>query len=482
MSFDAVVLGGNVDGMVAAAVLAKEGRSVLLTHLSPELGDSDRLLLDASCLDPDVASTIGLTEDGLAWADVEPTYVVHLDAVLPSQMGGTEYEVDRLAPADAAAWRAASDYVMTYRRLVRDQMLQVPPAILGLSEPFALLRRAASSLRVGRRALLELARTAPQSIEDTLDDLGMSKSLRGYLGARGLFGAWMGPWSPESTAVWLAHESLMHRGVQGGPCALIDALVASHERLGVTRRATTVQRIDVAEGAVQAVILEDGTRVETTLVISAAHPRTTLLDWVDPVQLPLALEDEVRNVRSRGIVARMELTFEGGWSWPGREGQTLSRAWLGGDSRCVERAFDPCKYGEIAERPVLDLRVRAGDGETTLSILATGIPYRPDADDDGLVVDRVMAVLEETVPGVRTRLKAQQVWTPATIAEQLGAPGGHLRHGELGIDQLWVGRPSPSTARYRTAIKGLYLGGPGSHPGVGLTGEAGALAALSSLQ
>jgi phytoene dehydrogenase-like protein len=263
---------------------------------------------------------------------------------------------------------------------------------------------------------------------------------------------------------------------------LIESLLAANERLGVTRRPATVARIEVSNGAVQAVILEDGTRVETTLVISAAHPRTTLLDWVDPVQLPLALEDEVRNVRSRGIVARLDLTLQGAWTWPGREGQTLSRAWLGGDSRTVERAFDPCKYGEIAERPVLDLRVHSRDGQTTLSVLATGVSYRPDADDDELIVDRVMTVLEEAVPGVRARLTSQQVWTPATIAARFGNLGGHLRHGELGIDQLWVGRPSPSTARYRTAIKGLYLGGPGSHPGIGLTGESGALAAFSSLQ
>ena len=49
------------------------------------------------------------------------------------------------------------------------------------------------------------------------------------------------------------------------------------------------------------------------------------------------------------------------------------------------------------------------------------------------------------------------------------------------LDQLFALRPTPSAARYKTAVPGLFLGGSGSHPGGGINPAPGLLAAEAVL-
>jgi phytoene dehydrogenase-like protein len=67
-------------------------------------------------------------------------------------------------------------------------------------------------------------------------------------------------------------------------------------------------------------------------------------------------------------------------------------------------------------------------------------------------------------------------------AETSGWPEGQAEHAELALDQLLWMRPTPALARYRTPVDGLYLCGPGMHPGAGVAGAAGAHAARTILR
>jgi phytoene dehydrogenase-like protein len=51
----------------------------------------------------------------------------------------------------------------------------------------------------------------------------------------------------------------------------------------------------------------------------------------------------------------------------------------------------------------------------------------------------------------------------------------------MGLDQLLLQRPVPGFVGYRSPISGLYLCGAGAHPGGGLTGLPGLLAAEQAL-
>jgi len=103
------------------------------------------------------------------------------------------------------------------------------------------------------------------------------------------------------------------------------------------------------------------------------------------------------------------------------------------------------------------------------------------ADRRDALGDRVVAMLEDAVPGLTDRIEARQVLTPADLEAEFALPGGHWHHIETGLDQTFMLRPVPRFAQYRTPVAGLYLCGAGSHPGGGLTGAPGANAARQAL-
>jgi phytoene dehydrogenase-like protein len=68
--------------------------------------------------------------------------------------------------------------------------------------------------------------------------------------------------------------------------------------------------------------------------------------------------------------------------------------------------------------------------------------------------------------------QASTLW-PKDLERLHGWPRGQPYHAELALDQaLWM-RPLPELARYKTPIEGLWLCGPGTHPGGGVPGASG---------
>jgi phytoene dehydrogenase-like protein len=170
-------------------------------------------------------------------------------------------------------------------------------------------------------------------------------------------------------------------------------------------------------------------------------------------------------------------------------GEPAPSARLGGGSlEALERAFDAAKYGEMSKEPFLEVvqpSLRepgwAPEGRHVASILVGWVPHAlregwgPAAGER--LLERVLDRLERHDPGIRGAVEATDVWTPRDIEERLGLSGGQLSHGEEGLDQLLFMRPAPELARYATPVAGYFLGGAGSHPGGGITGVPGWLAA-----
>jgi phytoene dehydrogenase-like protein len=113
------------------------------------------------------------------------------------------------------------------------------------------------------------------------------------------------------------------------------------------------------------------------------------------------------------------------------------------------------------------------------------VQYAPhtlhEASWDTALCDRlarnVVARLSQYAPRLSAAVVKQELLSPLDFEQMHGCPEGQLYHAALGLDQtLWM-RPTPDLAHYRTPIRGLYLCGPGMHPGGGILGAAGANAA-----
>ena len=97
------------------------------------------------------------------------------------------------------------------------------------------------------------------------------------------------------------------------------------------------------------------------------------------------------------------------------------------------------------------------------------------------MLEAITNTLEAALPGFTAQIQASDLSTAVDFQAELGLAGGHLYHGELGMDQLLYMRPIPGMYDHSTPIQGLYLGGPGSHPGGGITGLPGKLGAARVL-
>lgn len=159
----------------------------------------------------------------------------------------------------------------------------------------------------------------------------------------------------------------------------------------------------------------------------------------------------------------------------------------------IERAFDAAKYGGVSADPWMELTVPsvldadlAPRGQHVVSAYFQYAPYHLrgttwDVERERLG-DTATRTIERYAPGFESTIVTREIITPLDLERAYGLSGGHIFHGELALDQLYVTRPLLGWARYQTPIRNLYLCGSGTHPGTGLTGRSGALAAKAILR
>jgi phytoene dehydrogenase-like protein len=292
--------------------------------------------------------------------------------------------------------------------------------------------------RLGKQTVIDLLRILPMSIAELLDDWFENDTLKGILGAAGVWHLRQGPRAGGTAFNFLHHHVGSAAGVFRPPRSnisqILTALPGVELRRGVT--ATVAATSGRATG-----VRVGGEELSTPLVVSSLDPWTTF----EPLQAQLDAEfvRAVRNIKSRSIVVR-------GTATPARPADYTALC-VAPSLDHLERAHDDAKYGRTSARPYVE--AVAADGRLDLHVQYA-------AATDANLVEKVAAVLG---------LPAGQV--------RLEAPGGHLYHGELTLDQILFMRPVPGWSRYRTPIAGLYLCGPGTHPGGGIAGAAGRNAA-----
>jgi phytoene dehydrogenase-like protein len=381
-----------------------------------------------------------------------------------------------------------------------------PPAIDKPSpeDLWNLLKTGRGVRSLGKTGIFDLLRWGPMAAADFVAEFFENELVRAVIAARGIFGTALGPWSAGSTAVLLlraaadAHPVGAAAFPRGGLGALSAALADSARKAGAEiRTAAEVQHIRVKDGAVHGVVLADGEEIAVQAVVSGVDPKRTFFNLLDPSQLDPTFAMRIKNVRSNGTVAKVNLALGDLPAFPalasaiGADGfrQALSgRIHIGPEIDYLEKAFDASKYGEFSAAPYLDVTIPtlldpslAPEGKQVLSAYVQFAPYKlkkgnwsARREELGRVV---LDTLEAYAPGLPGVVESMQVITPQDLETTYGFTGGHIYHGELALDQLFTMRPVLDWARYLTPIRGLYLCSSGTHPGNGLTGASGANAA-----
>jgi phytoene dehydrogenase-like protein len=510
-SFDLIVIGGGHNGLVAATILAKAGRKVLVLEANDETGGAARthefhpgfrvssLAHVLNRLHPEVVKALelekqGLELDGRAMASVslaaggEPV-------VLRGAYGET---VDGVTFAEAAAWKELRAQLFRYAGVLKPMLARRPPDLDGmpLTEKIALGGIALSLKRLGKEDMRDFLRMLLMNVTDVLDEHLEDDHLRGLLAFDGVLGSHLGPRSPTSLIGLYYRLAGEIGGAEGGQMlpkcgmgAVVAAVRAAAERAGVTiRTGAEVGRILVEKGRAVGVTLAGGEEIRARTIVSAANPRTTFADLVGSRELDTGFLRKVLNVRMRGNVAKLHLALDRPPEFAGLAvADHAGRLVIAPSSDAVENAFNPAKYGEFSPMPLMEIvlpsLVDASLAPDGGCVLSANVQFAPYALKGGWekgkpkFLKAIMTQLESHAPGISRSVVATELMTPADIETRFRIPGGHWHHGELQPDQMLMSRPVFGAGGYDTPIDGLYLAGAGSHPGGGVSGVPGLNAA-----
>ncbi|MGD9054583.1 MAG: NAD(P)/FAD-dependent oxidoreductase [Desulfobacterales bacterium] len=505
-TYDVVVIGAGHNGLTAAALLAKQGRKVLVLERRSTIGGlaageefhpgyhTAGVLHDSGQVRAQVVRSLDLKSHGLEIRPGRPSFLA-LDPedrgmLLSHKERRSAKEIHFYSPEDAKQYRQYYKFIRRVAGVVNRIFNQLPPATDSPNGRtlWDLFTTGFALRRLGKSTMLDLMRIAPMCVADWLNEWFDNNRLKAALAGTGLSGNFAGPWSPGSAFNLLVWECTAKYRLKSGPRSLIAALEKAVLSQGVEIRTDSeVSEIRIDKEQVKGVVLKDGEPIQSAIVAASCDPRHTFLDLVPGKQVANWQEQRMQHIRGAGTTAKVNLALNTSIEFNGRSGEKIAFARTGHHLDHIEKAFDACKYGQFLKEPILDIHIPTASnpdlsppGHSVVSILVHFVPYRLQARWDRNQIENlgntVVSTLEPYAPGLSDAIVAREVLTPLDLAERYGLVQGHILHGEHALDQLIL-RPTPECARYHTPINGLYLCGSGSHPGGGITCGPGALAA-----
>ena len=502
---DVIVVGSGANGLTAACYLAKAGRQVtLLTHgavggmacrheFSPGY-QSPGILTETSLLRRWVVDDLGLEGHGLRYSVDGQVLAIGQVAdgsahrlTLSHDPAATRASIAKLSEKDADSYGRFLEFYQRIGTPITKLLSNIPADVVDPSsgDLWNLLKRGAQIRRLGKKDMFEVLRLAPMAVYDWLDEWFENDLLKAAMALPAVTESYSAPWSPGTNANLLMRQICQGNDVEGGGLALIAALELAARGFGVTIQNARIAQILPGRG----VRTDDGALIEASTIVAGCDPKTVFLKMLDRNELPHQFEQRIRNYRTRGLCSQLLLALDAEPTLPGNSGADRIRLLSNLDG--IEQSFDPIKFGELPERPSLELYLPsrahedlAPHGHAVASVMIHYTPYEltggwHSSDRDGLIT-RVLGLIDESLPGFSRSVVGRELLTPRDIEERYGASGGHIYHGEHALDQLLV-RPTPECCQYRTPFEGLYLCSGGTFPGGGLTCAPGALAARAVL-
>jgi len=529
--YDAVIVGGGHNGLVSAAYLARAGLRTLVLEQNPYLGGAastvevvpgfrfSQMSYVVSLLRPEIIRELELPTHGLDILPLDGTFTPLHPGGGPKAGGGdyvwrvndhgrTIRELRRWSLSDAEAYEEYGQLMVEMAKFIKPILAIVPPDPT-TNDPRAFLPLGGlvrDFQRLPERQQAVFVQLMTMSAADFLDQWFETDPLKATMSASGIIGTFQGIRSPGTAYVLLHHYMGEIDGAfrawgipKGGTGGISEAIGRAAEAQGAEIRLDTpVARIDVRDGRARGVVLEGGETIDAGVVLASTDVRRTFLSLVEPGVLDPEFEAEVRRFKFRGSSGKVNLAVDRLPDFtclPG-EGEHLRGAIsLSPSMDEMEQAYDDAKYGHWSRRPYVDMIIptlvdpsMAPPGKHIISCFVQYAPYHLapelggwDAQREAFgdtVVDRIA----EFAPDIRETIVGRQVLTPLDIERTTGLTEGNIFQGELSLEQLFFSRPVPGYARFRTPIRDLWLCGSSTHPGGGIMGANGRLAALEVLR
>jgi phytoene dehydrogenase-like protein len=518
-AYNAIVVGGGHNGLIAAAYLAKHGaRTVVLESRHKTGGAADTmspwpeapdikvttLSYVMSLMPPTIQRDLQLERFGYKVHPQGMGYLPHPSGksiVQHEDEARTRASIAQFSKKDADAYFEFEEWIGSIAHILGPLLMETP-SHLGSKRPKDIkdLAQLGWHLRkeIDERRVADITRLFTMSASDLLDRWFESPVVKGFMAVNGIIGTWAGPDAP-GTAYVLMHHSVGDIGdgqiaswgyPEGGMGAVSRACEDSARFFGAEVRTNArVERILTQDGKVRGVALEGGEELSAPIVVTAIHPKITFLEQLSAAELPGEFVADIQHWKTRSGTVKINLAVSELPEFaadPGFDPQIHGGAiQILDDADYLERAFQEARFGEAATLPFSDTAIPtvfdktlAPEGVHVVSMFTQWVPQEW-AEQDGheaeleAYADRLIDRVNEVAPNFKGSVMHRQIIGPKQMQDEWGLIGGNIFHGELTVDQLFHMRPAPGYADYRTPIEGLYQASSATHAGGGVTGMPG---------
>jgi phytoene dehydrogenase-like protein len=533
--FDCILIGGGHNGLVAAAYLARGGKSVCVLErrhvlggcsATEELWPGFKISVASYVISlflPEIIRELRLKQYGLEILPRNPSSFTPLldgrSLLMGPDQRVTSREIAKFSKQDAERYPAYNRLLERVAAVVEPILARPAPDPLPLPAEWRKIGMGKRLRDTGRlwelyQAASELGADLPEAVEllvgaarPILERWFQAEVLRATLATDAVIGAFASP-SQLGTAYVLLHHVMGEAGgargvwgyVRGGMGGLAAALEGACRDLAVEiRREAAVKRILLNNGQVAGVALSDDTLLEAPVVASSIDAHQTFERLLDPAELPAEFRTAVARIDYSSASAKINLALSELPSFtclPGSAPAPHHRGTIhiGPTLDYMERAFDDAKYGWPSTEPILEITLPSSTDDTlapvgqhVMNIFVQYAPYKlaegrswDDVKED--FADRCIELLSRYAPNVPGAILHRQILSPLDLERTFGLTGGNIMQGAMTPQQLFAFRPVAGWADHRTPIPGLYLCGAASHPGGGVLGACGRNAAAEILR
>ena len=502
---DTIIIGAGHNGLVCAAYLAKAGHKVIVLEAAEEVGGAAITREFApgfrvsGCahllylLDESLQRELDLSSHGLRMAKSGMATIALDENGEHIRFLGASVEGNGVSDADKSAMVEYHRSMSRFASIVGGLNNHVPPRLgtKATADLLGLARLGWNTRKLGRDDMREFLRIAGINVFDILQENFDNELLKGALSLDGVLGTFLGTRSNNS--VFCALQRMSNGGVYsqpvGGMGAVSNAIANAARQYGADiRTSSPVKRILMDFDHVCGVELDSGEKLNATTVVSSADPKTTFNQLLGTQNLEAGFANRIKNLRSKGHVAKLHLALSELPGFNGLEEKQLGeRLVIAPSLEYVEHAFNHAKYGEYSKQPVIEISLPSVNDDSLAPVgqhvLSANVQWAPVDVKQGWdearpgFTEAIIDAIARYAPDIRSKVRHIELLTPADIEKDFRITGGHWHHAELAMDQFLMMRPVPGAAQYAAPVNGLWLCGAGSHPGGGVMGCAGRNAA-----